>query len=612
MGKITDIVKAWADTQSDSPNFQIDEDGNHATLKFTTSGEGDFSYRAFYEVRESTNTIELYLYAPIKVPLKKRSAVADVVARANHKAYCGRIDLDMDDGEIRFQSGYDIEGGQLSHEMLGNLIGIGNGMLDRYLPAISAVIYAGTAPADAIAQAKGDTTGNQTPPEPVPTQDALPWERIPGADLLQAWAQELRTACSLKDKEEWRDVGHAVVLVAEETTRCQEAVRRVAADAGMRYVIIEAGDVADFPPRAAFAKLAPALVYLEPGPWLLDRKKGDSEDDATEVAKFQKRLAKWISEFDVSRPVVLCTMVYELGDMSDTLDGTGRFDRYLALPPLTLAVRGEEFIEKLGRDRCGESLTSSPAKLGKLLDNGFAKSERRDQALLYMRRLSKREKRTVEFLDLMHISTHGFGEEGSVESSSDDIRRQVAAHEAGHAAIAILDSAGRNVPDYCSIVPGVGFTGIVAESIGYHQSLGDRTTYSDFRHDIRICLAGRAAEELVFGPERISNGASGDLENAWKRSRRAFARWGFAPQMEKANASSSNLAVIVGDPTSTESAYVESLIRQFLANEYEVVLKCLADNQAFLNAIAERLLWDPIVDQSELSDICRTQLKLDI
>lgn len=70
--------------------------------------------------------------------------------------------------------------------------------------------------------------------------------------------------------------------------------------------------------------------------------------------------------------------------------------------------------------------------------------------------------------------------------------------------------------------------------------------------------------------------------------------------MEQVGASGSNLAVVVGDPTPTESAHVEGLIRQFLAIEYAVVLKCLSDDRASLNAITGRLLTDTIMDQAEL------------
>ena len=611
MGKITDIVKAWADKQWDSPPaFETTPDGESTTLRFTSS-PGDFTYQAFLKVIESLDRLELFLIAAITVPVKKRSAVAEALARANYRTFGGRLDLDMSDGEIRFRIGIDVEGGELSPEMVSNLLAMGNTTLDRYLPALMAVVYANTSPADAIEHIHLDVSAPPSAPEATPTDNALPWERISGADLLQPWAQDLRSACALKDDAEWRDVGRAVVLVLDESSRCQPALERVAVEAGMRYVHIETDNVTDLPPYSVFAKLAPALIFLEPGTWLLDRQKDETDETTAARNNFQQRLVEWMGEFDVKHPLVLCTSVLQLGDMANCMDGAGRFDRYFVLPPLSLVARGEEFIEKLGSERCGESLTLFPAKLGKLLENGFANTGRRDLALLGLRRLHKRAQRRVEFLDLMHISTHGFGEEAVLPTSNDDIHRQIAAHEAGHAAMAILDSAGRNIPDYCSIVPGVGFRGVVAESISYHQSLGDRTTYADFRHDIRISLAGRAAEELVFGAERISNGASGDLKNVWERSMQAFARWGFAPQMEKANASSANLAVIVGNPTSTESAYVESNIRQFLAGEYAVVLACLAQHRAFLDAITERLLWDPIVDQTELATLYQTQRSLD-
>lgn len=612
MGPITSIVKAWAEQHlGDNPNLTIDDDGTSASLEFTSSGGNDMSYRAFYDVAEDRQVVELFLYAPVTVPDDKRSVAADVVARINTLIFNGRIDLKMDTGVLRFRDGVDVTRGHPVAENLGPLLDRGNSTLDRYLPVISSVIYAGMSPADALARADGEAAEDQAASQPdadtdnQSAPDAKPWECIPGADLLQPWSQELKSALLAKEADEWRDVGRAVVLVADDKKRCQAALQRVALDAGMHFISFEDDDVIDLPPRAAFAASVPALIFLEPGRWLIDHQKGDSDDVVAKFDKFQKRLATWIKAFDVEKPVVLCTMVYDLGDMADTIDGPGRFDRYFTLPPLTHAQRGTEFMEKLGLARCGASLTAASAKLGKLLVDKYKRNERSELALLYLRRLSRRVQRPLEFLDLMHMSTHGFGEESAVEQDNDDVRHQTAVHEAGHAAMAILDSAGRNVPDYCSILPGADFNGVVAESIGYHQLLGERTTYADFRHNTRICLAGRAAEELVFGAERVCSAASADLADAWKGASRAFIRWGFAPQMECANASGSNLAVVVGDPTPSESAHVEGLIRQFLAIEYAVVLQCLAADRALLDAITERLLTNTIMDQAELIAICQ-------
>lgn len=440
------------------------------------------------------------------------------------------------------------------------------------------------------------------------SKESIHWDDIPGGELLQSWAEELRAACAQADEKEWREVGRAVILVLDDIRRGCALTKQVADAAGMQFLNVDSDDVMDLAPRSTFRKMAPALMYLEPGTWLADPVEDDAPEQAQKREEFHRRLAKWINEFTLDKPIVLVTANYKLGDMSGVIDTPGGFDRYFALPPVPLAQLGEAFINDLGRDNCGESLLALPAKLGRLIEQDFASGKRRQMAVLYLCRLRRRTQRPIEFLDLMHLSTHGFAEEGRMPVDGDEARNQVAMHEAGHAAMAIIDSNGRNTPDYCSIVPGANFKGIVAESISYHQSLGDRETYCSFRHQVRISLAGRAAEELAFGPENVSSGASQDLENAWRRSHQAIARWGFAPQMNTHERSASNLAVVVGDATSSEAAHVEGLIRQFLTDEYQVVMKQLSDHRAFVDAIAARLMWDPIVDQNELSEISTVHL----
>ena len=434
-----------------------------------------------------------------------------------------------------------------------------------------------------------------------------PFTSLPGAELLQNWVEELKAACTKADDGEWRITGRAVILVMDDHRRGLALTKMVAEAVGFGLLNIDADDVMDLAPRSTFRKMAPALMYLEPGPWFAKPKDDIDAESAQKRIAFQRRLIKWISEFDVAQPIVLVTANNELGDMSGLIDAPGAFDRYFTLPPIPALQQGEAFINQLGCDNCAASLRDMPAKLGWLLNNEFM-GKRHEMLLLYLRRLNRREKRLIEFLDFMHVSTHGFGEEGAIPPKSDGVRRQVAMHEAGHAAMAILDSKGKNMPEYCSIVPGACLSGVVSESISYYQSLDDRNTYATFRHQIRIGLAGRAGEELAFGPESISNGASGDLESAWKKTSRAFALWGFAPDMTTPERSASNLAVIVGKPSPSEEAHLEGLTRQFLSDEYSAVLKQLAKHRPLLDAIADRLMRDPIVDQSELLELSQQHL----
>ena len=91
-----------------------------------------------------------------------------------------------------------------------------------------------------------------------------------------------------------------------------------------------------------------------------------------------------------------------------------------------------------------------------------------------------------------------------------------------------------------------------------------------------------------------------DLENCYQRASKAFYNLGFAPDMGAPGVSASNLAILLGTPSPSEYAHNEHLVRQFLATEYAQTLNLLQTNRPLLDAITDRLMWDPIVDQEEL------------
>jgi cell division protease FtsH len=432
-----------------------------------------------------------------------------------------------------------------------------------------------------------------------------PWPRFPGAPLLKSWAADLKSACAAADEAEWRDVGRAVILVVASESQAEESARRVAVEAGMRFIAIDAAGMKDLPPHAELLKHAPAMVWLEPDEWMEVPLDEDTPAWAEEKQRIQEQVAAWVEAFDSRSPVVVVTACDNLNNVSGAIDRPGIFDRYLALPPKPLEQLGEEFIDDLGAAAFSDALRASPAKLGKWVEQECESPRRRKLALLYLRRLGRREQRPLEFLDLMHLATHGYVEEAELPTEDDEIRRSIAAHEAGHAAMAILDSKGKNIPDYCSIVPGTDFLGVVTDSIAYRASLGERTTYADFRHRIRIRLAGRAAEELAYGPESISTGAGGDLASASKRAFTAFGQWGFAPDMTSHEQASGNLGVVLGDPTPTERARLEGQVRAYLAREYRHVYQVLEENRPLVDAIADRLMSAPIIDQEQLLELSR-------
>lgn len=75
--------------------------------------------------------------------------------------------------------------------------------------------------------------------------------------------------------------------------------------------------------------------------------------------------------------------------------------------------------------------------------------------------------------------------------------------------------------------------------------------------------------------------------------------------MEDDAVAGSNLALVVGEASSCEETHIVEMTRIFLAHEYQHVLHVLKSHRPVLDAIASQLMWDPIVDQTELADLFR-------
>ena len=120
--------------------------------------------------------------------------------------------------------------------------------------------------------------------------------------------------------------------------------------------------------------------------------------------------------------------------------------------------------------------------------------------------------------------------------------------------------------------------------------------------EVRVALAGRAAEEVAYGSAQVSNGSANDLAAATRKCTWAFSAGGLAPGMDDETHSASNLAIVLGDDP-LALAEVRALVQRFLAQEYAHVLRALRDHRHLLDALGERLVEDRIVDQQEMRQI---------
>ena len=118
------------------------------------------TYRIIAAVEADGSLFQVIGAAPIRIPEGARPAIAETIARANYGLKIGKFEMDVDDGELRFQASQILTDDVLDDEVIGRLMGLTMAMLDTYLPAVLSVIYGNELPKDAIRCAEAGYLGS--------------------------------------------------------------------------------------------------------------------------------------------------------------------------------------------------------------------------------------------------------------------------------------------------------------------------------------------------------------------------------------------------------------------------------------------------------------------
>ena len=95
----------------------------------------------YADVEEDDRWLIFYSYLPVNTPAEKVHDMAEFIARANRGMRIGNFELDFDDGEVRFKTSIDVEGGELTNKMIDNLLQANLVTMDRYFSGMMELIY---------------------------------------------------------------------------------------------------------------------------------------------------------------------------------------------------------------------------------------------------------------------------------------------------------------------------------------------------------------------------------------------------------------------------------------------------------------------------------------
>jgi hypothetical protein len=127
----------------------------HDLLRFFYKGKSG-RILCYADVDENDRWLVFYSYLPVNTPAAKIHDMAEFVARANRGMRIGNFELDFEDGEVRFKTSIDVEGGELTSKMIDNLLQANLVTMDRYFSGMMELIYGDKMPKELVQKMEGN------------------------------------------------------------------------------------------------------------------------------------------------------------------------------------------------------------------------------------------------------------------------------------------------------------------------------------------------------------------------------------------------------------------------------------------------------------------------
>ncbi|HBE60062.1 MAG TPA: cell division protein FtsH [Cyanobacteria bacterium UBA11149] len=185
----------------------------------------------------------------------------------------------------------------------------------------------------------------------------------------------------------------------------------------------------------------------------------------------------------------------------------------------------------------------------------------------------------------------------------------VAYHEAGHALVGAL------MPDYdpvqkISIIPRGRAGGLTWFTPSEERMDSGLYSRSYLQNQMAVALGGRIAEEIIFGEEEVTTGASNDLQQVARVARQMVTRYGMSDRLGPVALGRQNGNMFLGreiasdrDFSNATAAAIDEEVHQFVDQAYKRAKEVLVSNKPILDKLAAMLIEKETVDAEELQEL---------
>ncbi|MBY0429910.1 MAG: ATP-dependent zinc metalloprotease FtsH [Rhodospirillales bacterium] len=361
--------------------------------------------------------------------------------------------------------------------------------------------------------------------------------------------------------------------------------------------------------RTMFAKAkkkAPCIVFIDE----IDAV-GRSRSSGTNGGAHEEReqtLNQLLVEMDGFKPnegVIIIAATNRPEILDQALLRPGRFSRHIVLQNPDISGREKILAVHVERVLLAEDVSLSAVARGTPGFSGAELANIVNEAAILAARSNRP---AVCAQDFDHAKDRLLlGNERRSLVMSDEDRRLTAYHEAGHALVALHSPASDPIHKV-TIVPH-------GRTLGAVIRLPERDTpswrRSKLEADLAVAMGGRAAEEMIFGADDVSTGASGDIHMASHLARRMVAEWGMSEAVGmityNLNPQAGGEYGVFSDETSRE---IDAEVRALVTTARDRALAILGTHNDDLHRLAQALLDREVLTGDEVQAIVRHPLRL--
>ena len=310
--------------------------------------------------------------------------------------------------------------------------------------------------------------------------------------------------------------------------------------------------------------------------------------------------------FETNEGIILIAATNRPDVLDPALLRPGRFDRQVVVP--LPDIKGREKILKVHMKKVPLSKNVEPLVIARGTP-GFSGADLANlvnEAALLAARRGKRVVCMVEFEDAKDKVMMGSERKSMV--MSDDEKKLTAYHEAGHAIVG-LNLEESDPIHKATIIPRGRALGLVMR-----LPENDRISMSrgKLKADLAVAMGGRIAEEMIFGYEKVTTGASSDIKQATSIARRMVTEWGMSDKLGPLRYGADQEEVFLGHSVAQSknlsddtAAMVDSETRGIVDDAYKKAEKILKDKLDDLHKLAKALLEYEMLTGDEIKALLR-------